>query len=221
MNKFCIIFCGLLLLSCNQSNQSNQSNQTEREQKEETVSFETIDPKKQFLIENGFKEDADISDAQMKDLKFWIESGTFKEISICEAFYDLLPMKDKEGREYLKKFKLPKGKDVDELSVFLNSTGWAVCYKYPKPRIPKTKEEVESLFSSVDGSLPDLVDKIKLQMKDPSSFKHIETSYSNIKSKIIVKMKYSGLNSFGVEKVQDVTATVDFDGKVIKIYKNE
>ena len=97
MNKFCIIFCGLLLLSCNQSNQSNQSNQTEREQKEETVSVETIDPKKQFLIENGLKEDADISDAQMKDLKFWIESGTFKEISICEAFYDLLPMKDKAG----------------------------------------------------------------------------------------------------------------------------
>ena len=109
MNKFCIIFCGLLLLSCNQSNQSNQ---TKGEEKKETVSFEAIDPKKQFLIENGLKEDADISDAQMEDLKFWIESGTFKEISICEAFYDLLPMKDKEGREYLKRFKLPKGKDV-------------------------------------------------------------------------------------------------------------
>ena len=58
-------------------------------------------------------------------------------------------------------------------------------------------------------------------MKDPDSFEHIETSYSNIKSKLIVEMKYSGINSFNTRVIQEVTATVDFDGNVIRIYKNE
>ena len=215
MKKLLIFATMMALVSCN----SKQESKTEENQP--ISEYQKIDSTKVFLIENGFNQDADLSDAQLKELKEWVDSGTFNEVSVCQAFYDLLPMGDKEGREYLSKFKLPKGKTIDHLSMFLNFTGRQVCFKTPEPKVQKTKEEVDALFSSVDGSLPGLVKLVKEQMKNPSSFEHVETSYKDIKTKIIVKMKYRGTNSFNAVVPQEVTATADHDGNVIKIYKNE
>lgn len=218
MNRcYFLLIMPLFLLSCNQG--VKKQNEQKKEEVAKVQEAEIIDSKKQFLIENELKEDADLSDAQIEEIKGWIDSGTFDKISICQAFYDLLPLNDSEGRKYLKQFKLPKGKDIDDLSVFLNFTARRACFKKPVPRTPKTKEEIEALFSDWDGSLPDLIDKTKEQLKNPSSFKHIETSFKDVKSKLIVKMKYSATNSFNATIVEEITATVDYSGKVIKMYK--
>lgn len=218
MKQILIFLIAIISFSCNQNEQQNKKEEASEQKNNEP---ETVNSVKLFLIKNGFKEDADISEVQIEEIKEFLEAGTFDEIPICQAFYDFSKMKEPEASAYLKKFKLPKGKDRDILSVFLNFTARKLCFQYPTAKKPKTKEEIESLFSSYNGSLPSLVQEIKKQMKDPDSFEHIETSYSNIKSKLIVEMKYSGINSFNTRVIQEVTATVDFDGNVIRIYKNE
>lgn len=86
-----------------------------------------VDAKAQYLIENGLNPNADITDEQMKEIKELIEYGTFDEISFCQAFNDFLPMNSIESENYLKKFKLPKGRNTQFLSIILSFQGQQLC----------------------------------------------------------------------------------------------
>lgn len=66
---------------------------------------------------------------------------------------------------------------------------------FEKPKA--TKDEVEKWMSGWNGSIRDFVTKVKSDLKDPESFKHIETSYNNKNSRVIVRMKFSAKNAIG------------------------
>lgn len=80
-----------------------------------------------------------------------------------------------------------------------------------------TKEEIENLLSSWNGSLPALVDLVKQSLNDPDSFKHIETGYINKGSYIEMRMIYSAKNAYNATIKGVIRAKVDFEGNVTEI----
>jgi len=72
-------------------------------------------------------------------------------------------------------------------------------------------------FSKWDGSHPAVVEAVKAQMNDPSSFKHVETTAQGKGDTIIVYMTYRGTNAFGGVVTNHATAVVDTDGRLRSI----
>jgi len=72
-------------------------------------------------------------------------------------------------------------------------------------------------FSQWDGSHPAVVEAVKSQMNDPSSFRHVETTAVGKGDTIIVSMTYRGTNAFGGVVTNHATAVVDTDGRLRSI----
>lgn len=81
------------------------------------------------------------------------------------------------------------------------------------------KEKILRQFSTWDGSHSALKRLVKDNMNDPGSFNHVETTYSDKGSYILVQMKYRGKNGFGAKVLEMVTAKVDIEGNIISIKK--
>lgn len=80
-----------------------------------------------------------------------------------------------------------------------------------------TKENIESLLSDWDGSLPSLVEYTKQNLHNSDSFEHIETGYIDKGEYILIKMIYSAENGFGAIRKASISAKVDYNGKIIEI----
>lgn len=78
-------------------------------------------------------------------------------------------------------------------------------------------EKIIRQFSSWDGSHRNFVRLIKDNMHDPSSFDHVETTYTDKGSYILVQMKYRGKNAFGAKVINTVNAKVDIEGNVLSV----
>lgn len=89
--------------------------------------------------------------------------------------------------------------------------------KPPKPPVDPRKEMIMRQFSSWDGSHPGLVEYVKSQMLNPSSFEHVETFYRDEGDHLLVTMKYRGTNLFGAVVTNQIWAKVDFEGNVVEI----
>ncbi len=77
---------------------------------------------------------------------------------------------------------------------------------------------IKKQFSARNGSHKNLVEYVKNNMKDPSSFEHVNTEYQvNTDSTITVHMKYRGKNSFNATITEEIWAKADLDGKIVKI----
>ncbi len=63
-------------------------------------------------------------------------------------------------------------------------------------------------FSSWDGSNSELVSYVKQGMKDPSSFEHVETRFSDKGDHYRILMTFRGKNSFNAVVTQQVTASL-------------
>ena len=92
----------------------------------------------------------------------------------------------------------------------------------PDQKPPVTPEEarkqrIENLFSAWDGSLPKLERLIKKSMNDPDSYKHVETSYWDMNTHLVVKTTFRGKNGFGGVITSYVKAKVDLDGNVLEV----
>ncbi|GAA4100538.1 hypothetical protein GCM10022392_26420 [Mucilaginibacter panaciglaebae] len=83
------------------------------------------------------------------------------------------------------------------------------------------QEKIKYQFSPWSGAHIKLERYIKGNMNDPDSYEHIETTYSDKGSYLIVVTKFRGKNSFGGKVINYVKAKVDLDGNVIKIIDNE
>ncbi|MET0636653.1 MAG: hypothetical protein ABWZ25_11550 [Chitinophagaceae bacterium] len=59
------------------------------------------------------------------------------------------------------------------------------------------EERIENPFSAWDGSQPQVVKWIKQNIKDPDSYKHIETKFIDKTEKIGVITTFTATNSFG------------------------
>lgn len=89
--------------------------------------------------------------------------------------------------------------------------------EYVKIKEDLRKEEIENCFNLSDGSHITLEKYIKKSMKDPSSYQHIETKYTDQKDHLFVNEKYRGRNSFG-DIVQDkIGVKTENDCKIIEI----
>ena len=89
-----------------------------------------------------------------------------------------------------------------------------------KPDIQNTPariNRIKSQFSGWDGAHKNLEQLIKKGMNDPSSYEHVETSYVDMGTHLIVKTTFRGKNGFGALVRNTVAAKTSLDGDVLKI----
>lgn len=79
------------------------------------------------------------------------------------------------------------------------------------------REKIESEFSKVSGAHRGLERYLKERMKDPSSYEHIKTTYTDEGTYVLVTTQFRGTNSFGAIVLQTVRARVSLDGKVLSL----
>lgn len=84
---------------------------------------------------------------------------------------------------------------------------------------PKTERQnqIESQFSSWDGSHINLTKYIKNSMNDPDSYEHVETTFTDLGDHILVLTTFRGKNAFGGVVTNYIKAEVDINGNVTKI----
>jgi RNA polymerase subunit RPABC4/transcription elongation factor Spt4 len=80
---------------------------------------------------------------------------------------------------------------------------------------------IKEQFSDWDGRHLKLTRLIKSRVKDPDSFKHIETQYWRYDDKIRVKMSYRAKNSFGGYVVGSAMADYTHGGNLIELLETE
>ena len=83
--------------------------------------------------------------------------------------------------------------------------------------ITERQNKIKSQFSLWDGSHRGLEEIIKKQMNDPDSYKHVETSYSDLGDYILVKTTFRGKNKFGGVVTNWIEAKFTIDGTLIEI----
>lgn len=88
------------------------------------------------------------------------------------------------------------------------------CFKSNKKRSEYENNDpngrIERHFSNIDGSYTKFKNYIKENLKDPSSFEHVETRYNdNNDGTVTVYMKYRGKNSFGAVTTQIAKCTLN------------
>lgn len=70
---------------------------------------------------------------------------------------------------------------------------------------------IESQFSSWDGSHYKTIEIIKSLMKNPSSFEHVKTSYTESGDTLTVYTQYRGTNSFNAVVTEYITVIYDLN----------
>ena len=88
-----------------------------------------------------------------------------------------------------------------------------------KKWVEYAKLEFPKHFSDWDGSNKFLVEKVKANMKDPDSFKHVETrwEYGSGYKYIRVQMQYRGKNSFNATMTETITVKMDIQGNILEV----
>ena len=76
---------------------------------------------------------------------------------------------------------------------------------------------IDAQFSPWDGKHTYLVDLVKENLNDDKSFKHVETTYVDKGTYLIIKMTYRAANAFGGIILQNVTAKADYKTNQITI----
>lgn len=79
------------------------------------------------------------------------------------------------------------------------------------------RDAIRSQFSAWDGSHNNLERLIKKTMKNPDSYDHVETTYSDQGDHLIVRTVYRGTNSFNAVVPGSVTAKVSINGNILEI----
>jgi hypothetical protein len=93
-----------------------------------------------------------------------------------------------------------------------------------EPEKPLTKKEIhnkniQKLFSGWDGSHIKLSEKIKKSLNDPKSYEHIETTYRDMDSFLIVNTTFTAKNGFGGTLKREVTVVSDTLGNITEVVK--
>ncbi|HAU5563294.1 TPA: DUF4875 domain-containing protein [Serratia fonticola] len=92
-----------------------------------------------------------------------------------------------------------------------------VIKQHKEEALAKRKKDIESQFSSWDGSHIDLARRVKDMLNDPDSFKHYKTTYIDRGDHITVFMDFGGKNGFGGMVRNSISADYSLDGTLIKI----
>ncbi|MCP5233806.1 MAG: hypothetical protein H6948_17330 [Zoogloeaceae bacterium] len=78
-------------------------------------------------------------------------------------------------------------------------------------------ESVKAQFSSWDGSHRNVERAVKARMKNPSSYEHVETRYTDTGIGLQIVTTIRGTNSFGAVVPSRFVASVDYDGNVLSL----
>ncbi|CAD6366722.1 hypothetical protein SHEWT2_01203 [Shewanella hafniensis] len=143
----------------------------------------------------------------------------------CSKCNSVFPFSNMKNR-----LTCPKCGKFDNLSVTINIIVVVVVLSFaywmfsPSKDTSKTapsshQQTVNRQFSGWDGSHNGLVKFVKANLKDPSSFEHVKTQYTDKYNYLIVTMQYRGKNSFGAIVTEEVVAKTDMNGKVLEIIK--
>lgn len=81
----------------------------------------------------------------------------------------------------------------------------------------KNEEFKDKCLSKWNGACPALQDLVKDNLRDPDSYKHIETNCINMGDYVLVTMKYKAKNGFGGYDIGIVKAKVSWDCEVLGI----
>lgn len=82
------------------------------------------------------------------------------------------------------------------------------------------QENIESQFSSWDGSHRNLERLIKSSMNDPDSYDHVETTFTDNGDHLRVLTKFRGRNAFGGVVLDSVEAKVAINGQILEVIDN-
>ena len=93
-----------------------------------------------------------------------------------------------------------------------------------EPEKPLTKKEIheqniQKLFSGWDGSHIKLTEKIKQSLNDPKSYEHIETTYRDLDSFLIINTTFTAKNAFGGTLKKEVSVVSDTLGNITDVIK--
>ena len=93
---------------------------------------------------------------------------------------------------------------------------------YHKPTAttqPTVTGDLDKQFSAWDGSHYKTVKHVKRVMKNPKSFKHVNTTYTPHKDKNyrVIVMQYRGTNSFNAVVTNTIFVQVKLNGDVVKV----
>jgi hypothetical protein len=96
------------------------------------------------------------------------------------------------------------------------------CESEPEIKLTKQeihKQNIQKLFSGWDGSHLKLTEKIKESLNDPKSYEHIETSFKDMDSFLIVNATFTAKNAFGGTLKKDVVVVSDTLGNITEVIK--
>lgn len=99
--------------------------------------------------------------------------------------------------------------------------GLLLCLVYSFSTDNSHKATLEKQFDPYTGEHVALRERIKFYMHNPASYKHIQTTYSDLDSFIIVKTQYYGTNAYGGQVKETVEARIDATGENITIVGND
>ncbi len=108
------------------------------------------------------------------------------------------------------------------LIAIIVSVAAITCDNEPKKFLTKQEihqQNIQKLFSGWDGSHIKLTEKIKKTLNDPKSFEHIETTYKDMDSFLIVNTTFTAKNGFGGTLKNEVIIISDTLGNITEILK--
>ena len=93
--------------------------------------------------------------------------------------------------------------------------------KVVKTESEKRIEKIRGQFSQYDGSHYALKRLVRDNCKNPKSFKHVNTSYSDNGSYLTVQMAYRATKSFNAIVPGIVTVKVDLNGNIFDVISQD
>ena len=198
------------------------SNSEERKQEEEAKRIEAVSVKQRVKSSEYSENKLELLTQFSKSL----DNGDYQStLHSIEYYYPHLNnnLKNELTPLYVKALlgvvkQIPANKFDENLSVYeklitLKPNDQTIQKKYEHyKKASKTLKDVKGRLSSYDGSYEPLVRYVKENMKNPSSFEHIETRYSVQPQKIYVTMKYRGTNGFGAIVIESSKVEIELNG---------
>lgn len=96
------------------------------------------------------------------------------------------------------------------------------CVSKPEKKLTKKEahiQKIQKLFSAWDGSHIELTKKIKKALNDPQSYEHIETTYRDLDSTLVISTVFTAKNGFGGRLKQEVIVISDTSGNITNTLK--
>lgn len=108
------------------------------------------------------------------------------------------------------------------LLVLIISIAAITCESEPEKVLTKQEiheQNIQKLFSGWDGSHIKLTEKIKESLNDPKSYEHIETTYRDLDSFLIINTTFTAKNGFGGTLKKEVSVVSDTLGNITDVIK--